>query len=148
MWTPDTYQGSPMPVVTYLSTASKVAGFVLAIRLFSEIFSDSFTYSNLIILLSLISLASMTIGNLGAILQKDLKRLFAYSTVAHAGYMIIGVIALISSNSSRINYNVLCSWICYHKYIGIFSLQHMMNLAKSASIDSIKGLFQLILLFQ
>ena len=95
MWTPDTYQGSPMPVVTYLSTASKVAGFVLAIRLFSEIFSDSFTYSNLIILLSLISLASMTIGNLGAILQKDLKRLFAYSTVAHAGYMIIGVIALI-----------------------------------------------------
>ena len=44
MWTPDTYQGSPMPVVTYLSTASKVAGFVLAIRLFSEIFSDSFAF--------------------------------------------------------------------------------------------------------
>ena len=70
MWTPDTYQGSPMPVVTYLSTASKVAGFVLAIRLFSEIFSDSFTYSNLIILLSLISLASMTIGNLELFCKK------------------------------------------------------------------------------
>ena len=142
MWTPDTYQGSPMPVVTYLSTASKVAGFVLAIRLFSEIFSDSFTYSNLIILLSLISLASMTIGNLGAILQKDLKRLFAYSTVAHAGYMIIGVIALISSNSSASTTMFYVVGYAITNISVFFSLQHMMNLTKSTSIDSIKGLFQ------
>ena len=131
-----------MPVVTYLSTASKVAGFVLAIRLFSQIFSDSFTYSNLIILLSLISLASMTIGNLGAILQKDLKRLFAYSTVAHAGYMIIGVIALISSNSSASTTMFYVVGYAITNISVFFSLQHMMNLTKSTSIDSIKGLFQ------
>ena len=142
MWTPDTYQGSPMPVVTYLSTASKVAGFVLAIRIFSQIFSDSFTYSNLIILLSLISLVSMTIGNLGAILQKDLKRLFAYSTVAHAGYMIIGVIALISSNSSASTTMFYVVGYAITNISVFFSLQHMMNLTKSTSIDSIKGLFQ------
>ena len=53
MWTPDTYQGSPMPIVTYLSTASKVAGFVLTIRIFSEIFSNDLSYTNLIILLSI-----------------------------------------------------------------------------------------------
>ena len=75
MWTPDTYQGSPMPIVTYLSTGSKVAGFALSIRIFSEIFSSNISFTNLIIFLSIISFASMTVGNLGAILQKDLKKI-------------------------------------------------------------------------
>ena len=100
MWTPDTYQGSPMPIVTYLSTVSKVAGFVLIMRIFLEIFSVNFDSYNFIIFLSLVAFLSMTIGNFGAIFQKDLKRLFAYSTVAHAGYMLVGVIALISTSSA------------------------------------------------
>ena len=141
MWTPDTYQGSPMPIVTYLSTASKVAGFVLTIRIFSEIFSNDLSYTNLIILLSIISFASMTIGNLGAILQKDLKRLFAYSTVAHAGYMLVGIIALITTKSSASTTMFYVVGYAITNLSVFFSLQHMINLTKSTSVDSIKGLF-------
>ncbi|MEC7837500.1 MAG: NADH-quinone oxidoreductase subunit N [Chloroflexota bacterium] len=141
MWTPDTYQGSPMPIVTYLSTASKVAGFVLTIRIFSEIFSNDLSYTNLIILLSIISISSMTIGNLGAILQKDLKRLFAYSTVAHAGYMLVGVIALITTKSSASTTMFYVIGYAITNLSVFLSLQHMINLTKSTSIDSIKGLF-------
>ena len=141
MWTPDTYQGSPMPIVTYLSTASKVAGFVLTIRIFSEIFSNDLSYTNLIILLSIISFASMTIGNLGAILQKDLKRLFAYSTVAHAGYMLVGIIALITTKSSASSTMFYVVGYAITNLSVFFSLQHMINLTKSTSVDSIKGLF-------
>jgi len=141
MWTPDTYQGSPMPIVTYLSTASKVAGFVLTIRIFSEIFSNNLSYTNLIILLSIISFASMTIGNLGAILQKDLKRLFAYSTVAHAGYMLVGVIALITTKSAASTTMFYVVGYAVTNLSVFFSLQHMINLTKSTSLDSIKGLF-------
>ena len=141
MWTPDTYQGSPMPIVTYLSTASKVAGFVLTIRIFSEIFSNDLSYKNLIILLSIISFASMTIGNLGAILQKDLKRLFAYSTVAHAGYMLVGIIALITTKSSASTTMFYVVGYAITNLSVFFSLQHMINLTKSTSVDSIKGLF-------
>jgi len=100
MWTPDTYQGSPMPIVTYLSTVSKIAGFALIIRIFMHIFSYEFDKNNIIIFLSVISVISMTIGNFGALIQKDLKRLLAYSTIAHAGYMLIGVVALISTSSA------------------------------------------------
>lgn len=141
MWTPDTYQGSPMPIVTYLSTGSKIAGFALSIRIFSEVFSTNLSFINLIVFLSIISFASMTVGNLGAILQKDLKRLFAYSTVAHAGYMLIGLIALISTKSSASTTLFYVVGYAVTNLSVFLSLQHIMNLSKSTSIESIKGLF-------
>ena len=141
MWTPDTYQGSPMPIVTYLSTGSKIAGFALSIRIFSEVFSNNLSFTNLIVFLSIISFASMTVGNLGAILQKDLKRLFAYSTVAHAGYMLIGLIALISTKSSASTTLFYVVGYAVTNLSVFLSLQHIMNLSKSTSIESIKGLF-------
>ena len=87
-----------MPIVTYLSTVSKIAGFALIIRIFMHIFSFEFDKNNIIIFLSVISVISMTIGNFGALIQKDLKRLLAYSTIAHAGYMLIGVVLSEISN--------------------------------------------------
>lgn len=142
MWTPDTYQGSPMPIVTYLSTGSKVAGFALSIRIFSEIFSSNISFTNLIIFLSIISFASMTVGNLGAILQKDLKRLFAYSTVAHAGYMLVGIIALISTKSSGSTTLFYVVGYAVTNLSVFLSLQHIINLSKSTSIESLNGLFK------
>ena len=142
MWTPDTYQGSPMPIVTYLSTGSKVAGFALSIRIFSEIFSSNISFTNLIIFLSIISFASMTVGNLGAILQKDLKRLFAYSTVAHAGYMLVGIIALISTKSSGSTTLFYVVGYAATNLSVFLSLQHIINLSKSTSIESLNGLFK------
>ncbi|MFL2649125.1 MAG: NADH-quinone oxidoreductase subunit N [SAR202 cluster bacterium] len=141
MWTPDTYQGSPMPIVTYLSTVSKVAGFVLIMRIFLEIFTINFDSHNFIIFLSLVSFLSMTIGNFGAIFQKDLKRLFAYSTVAHAGYMLVGVIALISTSSAGSTTLFYVIGYAITNLTVFFCLQHVINLTQSSSIDSLKGLF-------
>ena len=136
MWTPDTYQGSPMPVVTYLSTASKVAGFVLAIRLFSEIFSDSFTLfeSNYSSFSNFFSLDDNR--KPWSYFAKRFEKTFAYSTVAHAGYMIIGVIALISSNSSASTTMFYVVGYAITNISVFFSLQHMMNLTKSTSLTA------------
>lgn len=90
-WAPDVYQGSPTPVAGYLSTASKAAGFAVMIRLFFVAlpeFSVSWT-----LILAALSAITMTVGNLLALPQTNIKRLLAYSSIAHAGYAMIGVVA-------------------------------------------------------
>ena len=141
MWTPDTYQGSPMPIVTYLSTVSKIAGYALIIRIFMHIFSYEFDKNNIIIFLSVISVISMTIGNFGALIQKDLKRLLAYSTIAHAGYMLIGVVALISTSSAASTTIFYILGYAMSNLTIFFSFQYMINISSSTSIDSLKGMF-------
>ena len=91
MWTPDVYEGAPTPVTAYLSVGSKAAGFALVMRLLvggllplQEQFQTVF---------SLLALATMTLGNLVAIQQKNIKRLLAYSSIGQAGYVLIGVAA-------------------------------------------------------
>jgi NADH-quinone oxidoreductase subunit N len=90
-WAPDVYEGSPTPVAGFLSTASKAAGFAVIIRLFFVAFPDF--SSGWTMALAVLSTATMTIGNLLALPQTNLKRLLAYSSVAHAGYILIGVVA-------------------------------------------------------
>lgn len=90
-WAPDVYQGAPTPVAGYLSTASKAAGFAVILRLFFTAFPD-FAASWTMILAAL-SAISMTVGNLLALPQTNLKRLLAYSSISHAGYALIGVVA-------------------------------------------------------
>ena len=141
MWTPDTYQGSPMPIVTYLSTVSKIAGFALIIRIFMHLFSYEFDKNNIIIFLSIISVISMTIGNFGALIQKDLKRLLAYSTIAHAGYMLIGVVALISTSTAASTTIFYILGYAMSNLTIFFTFQYMINISSSTSIDSLKGMF-------
>src|SRR3990172_4461828 len=90
-WAPDVYQGSPTPVAGFLSTASKAAGFAVIVRLFFIAFPD-FAPSWTLILAAL-SAITMTVGNLLAMSQTNIKRLLAYSSIAHAGYALIGVVA-------------------------------------------------------
>ena len=90
-WAPDVYQGSPTPVAGFLSTASKAAGFAVIVRFFFVAFPD-FAPSWTVILAAL-SAITMTVGNLLAISQTNVKRLLAYSSIAHAGYALIGVVA-------------------------------------------------------
>ena len=95
-WAPDVYEGSPTPVAGFLSTASKAAGFAVVLRLFFAIFPDPSV--NLAhgwaIALSILAAVTMTVGNLLALPQTNLKRLIAFSSVAHAGYALIGVVAM------------------------------------------------------
>ncbi len=90
-WSPDTYEGAPTPVAGILSTASKAAGLAVLIRLFITAFPQ--VDANWQVILAVLAALSMTIGNLVALAQKNLKRLLAYSSIAHAGYALVGVVA-------------------------------------------------------
>ena len=97
MWAPDVYEGSPTPVTAFLSVASKAAGFAVILRVFYIAFSlDEFADISLgwSAIFATLSVLSMTVGNLVAIRQNNIKRLLAYSTVAHAGYLLVGVAAI------------------------------------------------------
>jgi NADH-quinone oxidoreductase subunit N len=93
-WSPDVYEGAPTPITAYISTASKAAGFAILIRIMLAVFPAITEYWSSI--LAAMAIASMTIGNLIALAQKNIKRLLAYSSIAHAGYALIGVVALSS----------------------------------------------------
>jgi len=91
-WAPDVYMGAPTPVAGFLSTASKAAGFAVLTRLFIVVFPDiSYDWASILAVLSAIT---MTLGNLVAMKQRNIKRMLAYSSVAHAGYAMIGVVAV------------------------------------------------------
>lgn len=90
-WAPDVYEGSPTPVAGFLSTASKAAGFAVLVRLFFVAF-PGFALSWTLVIAAL-SAITMTVGNLLAISQTNVKRLLAYSSIAHAGYAMIGLVA-------------------------------------------------------
>jgi NADH-quinone oxidoreductase subunit N len=91
-WAPDVYEGSPTPVAGFLSTASKAAGFAALARLFLIAF-PGFT-ADWTMVIAVLSAVTMTVGNLLALPQKNLKRLLAYSSIAHAGYAMIGIVAV------------------------------------------------------
>jgi NADH-quinone oxidoreductase subunit N len=90
-WAPDVYQGAANQVTAYIATASKVAAIAILIRMVAVTGPGSIYLAHALVTLSIIS---MTLGNLAAIVQKDLKRLLAYSAVAHAGYVLIGVLSM------------------------------------------------------
>jgi NADH-quinone oxidoreductase subunit N len=91
-WAPDVYEGAPTPVTGFLSTVSKAAGFSVLLRLFMVAFP--FEAADWSIIFAVLSAVTMTLGNLLAIGQKNIKRMLAYSSVAHAGYAMIGVAAI------------------------------------------------------
>ncbi|MBI4282075.1 MAG: NADH-quinone oxidoreductase subunit N [Chloroflexi bacterium] len=94
MWVPDVYEGAPTPITAYLSVASKAAGFAVILRVFYLAFGElSLDWGALFAVLSAVS---MTVGNLVAIAQSNIKRMLAYSTIAHAGYLMVGVAAIAS----------------------------------------------------
>jgi NADH-quinone oxidoreductase subunit N len=90
-WAPDTYEGAPTPIAGFLSTASKAAGFVVLMRLFLTVFPQ--IAHDWQLMLSILAALTMTLGNLAALAQTNIKRLLAYSSIAHAGYAMIGIVA-------------------------------------------------------
>jgi NADH-quinone oxidoreductase subunit N len=110
MWTPDVYEGAPTPVTAFMSVASKAAGFAVVIRIFDVALagggpgSISLIWQDLFIVLSLLT---MTVGNLAALLQTNLKRMLAYSSIAHVGYMLMGLAAASTSGLSSVLFYLL-----------------------------------------
>ena len=109
IWVPDVYQGAPTPVTVYLTVASKAAGFIVLLQLLKGPFSglDSF----LIPLLSIIAAATILFGSITAVVQQNVKRLLGLSGIAHAGYLLVGVIA--STKVSWAEYAIIFYFVTY-----------------------------------
>ena len=95
MWTPDVYEGAPTPVTAYLSVGPKAAGFAILLRFFADALAARGGLSGTVaapwtIVGGLLAIATMTLGNLSALGQNNVKRMLAYSSIAHAGYMLLG----------------------------------------------------------
>ena len=91
MWAPDIYEGAPTPITAFLAVGSKAAGFIALIRVLFEVFAANMpVFMPIVILLTMLT---MIIGNLIALAQTQMKRLLAYSSIAHVGYIILGIIA-------------------------------------------------------
>lgn len=93
IWVPDVYQGAPTPVTAFLSVGSKAAGFVVLIRVLQTFFQAQALTPRIETLLVVIAAATLIYGNLAALPQNNLKRLLAYSSIAHAGYLLVAVAA-------------------------------------------------------
>lgn len=92
VWTPDVYEGAPAPIVGFMSTAPKAAVFAVLLRILFEAHAPGRLW-----LIWVVAALSMTLGNIGALVQDNVKRLLAYSSIAHAGYLLVAFAALPSS---------------------------------------------------
>lgn len=109
MWTPDVYEGAPAPVTAFVATVSKGAMFALLLRFFTLV--DIHVHPSLFLIFVLIAIASMLAGNLLALLQRNVKRILAYSSIAHLGYLLVaflasGALAVIAATLYLVTYFV------------------------------------------
>ena len=105
MWAPDVYQGAPTPVTAFMAVGPKAAAFAAFFRVFADAFPEM--SSSWEMLLSIIAVLSMFVGNLGAIMQTNIKRMLAFSSISHAGYILMAVIAKNSLGSSSLLFYML-----------------------------------------
>jgi NADH-quinone oxidoreductase subunit N len=91
MWTPDVYEGAPTPLTAFMSVGPKVAGFAVIMRVYMTSFST--LVSDWSLLFELLAILTMIVGNVIAVAQTSVKRMLAYSSISHAGYLLIGVVA-------------------------------------------------------
>ena len=148
MWAPDVYEGSPTPVAAFLSVGSKAASFAMLLRIFVEglpafsagglgsWFGNPLGWTTFFYVLAVIT---MTVGNLAALTQSNMKRLLAYSSIAHAGYVLIGIVALASGSSRGITATLIYLFIYAFMQLGAFAIVVMMR-RRDAIGDELKDL--------
>jgi NADH-quinone oxidoreductase subunit N len=144
-WTPDVYEGAPTPVTTFLAVASKAAGFAALLRFIGALFmvdgvhASVEAYSERIgMLMAVLAAVTMTLGNLSALRQESLKRMLAYSSVAHAGYVLIGVAAMTGAGFSAAVYYLAAY---YFMNLGAFGfLLYFEGVTGSEKIRDLRGL--------
>lgn len=147
-WTPDVYEGAPTPVTAYLSVAPKAAGFALLIRFFNSVFAvgeplssevweaiNGVPWQNILMVLAAIT---MTVGNLVAIQQDNIKRLLAYSSIAHAGYILMAVPVLSLEGIYAIIFYII---VYLFMQLGAFFIAIVVsNLYGTETIDEYSGI--------
>ncbi len=146
-WTPDVYEGAPISVTAYLAVASKAAGFAIMTRFFYVTFFDavidlgkwsSLPHFDWNLLLALLSVLTMTLGNLVAIWQDNLKRMLAYSSIAHAGYLLMGLVVM-----SDLGLAAMLMYFLVYFFMNLGAFYVVMSIADrigSEHIDDYRGL--------
>lgn len=146
-WTPDVYEGAPVTITAYLSVASKAAGFALLIRFIKIAFVSSVDTSGFWQLIGLvdwksffilISIVTMTLGNFAALWQSNMKRLLAYSSIAHAGYLMLGLVVM--SNEGILAIMIYFAIYALMNLGAFFVVMLISNKIGSEEIDDYKGL--------
>jgi len=144
-WTPDVYEGAPTPVTTFLAVASKAAGFGALLRFLGALFmqsgvaADVAAYGDRIgLLVAIMAALTMTLGNFAALRQASLKRMLAYSSIAHAGYTLIGVATMTEAGFTAAMYYLAAYYLMN---LGAFGfLLYFEGVTGSDTVDSLKGL--------
>jgi len=139
-WTPDVYQGAPTPVTAFMSVGTKAAAFV---ALFRVLQMTGVSYATWSLILAILATLTMTWGNLAALRQRSLKRLLAYSSIAHAGYMLVGVTAGLSLGLGAVLFYLFAYAFMN---IGAFVVAAMLErddpeARQDATVDAARGLF-------
>src|SRR5436309_3719814 len=98
MWAPDIYEGAPTPATAFFSVGSKAAGFAALIRVFIDGGLGQVNLTSLVVMFSIVAILTMTLGNVVAAVQTNIKRMMAYSSIAQAGYILVGFIASLGSH--------------------------------------------------
>ena len=146
-WTPDVYEGAPVTITAFLSVASKAAGFALLIRFIKVTFIKSINDEGSWQLISLIdwksffiliSIITMTLGNFAALWQSNMKRLLAYSSIAHAGYLMLGLVVM--SNQGILAIMVYFAIYAIMNLGAFFIVMLIANKTGSEELDDYKGL--------
>ena len=130
MWTPDVYQGAPTSVTAFMSVGPKAASFAIFLRVFLEAFGG--IKENWTALLIVLSVATMILGNVVAISQTNIKRMLAYSSIAHAGYALIG---LVVGNQEGISSLILYLFIYAFMNLGAFGVVILLRRGETEGVE-------------
>ena len=122
MWAPDVYEGAPTPVTAFLSVGSKAASFAMLLRIFFV--GLPFLVSDWQTLFWVLAAITMTVGNIAAITQTNTKRMLAYSSIAHAGYVLVGVVA---GTERGITATLVYLWVYLFMQLGAFAILAMLR---------------------
>jgi NADH-quinone oxidoreductase subunit N len=138
LWTPDVYQGAPAPVTAFIATVSKGAMFAVLLRYFTII--DLRTHHTVFLIFAILAIASMVVGNLLALLQRNVKRLLAYSSIAHLGYLLVAFLASGILAATAITFYLVAYFVTT---IGAFGVVTVLSSADSEAenLDEYRGLF-------
>jgi NADH-quinone oxidoreductase subunit N len=138
-WVPDVYQGAPTPITAFLSVGSKAAGFAVLLRVLEPFFVIPSIERKLLIALTVLAALTLIYGNLAAMPQTNLKRLLAYSSIAHAGYLLIGVASVADGATGPAIAFYLVGYLLM-TFLAFLVLQHVALVSGSDDISDFNGL--------
>jgi NADH-quinone oxidoreductase subunit N len=138
LWTPDVYQGAATPATAFFSVGSKAAGFAVLLRIFNEALGG--ISAEWTVLFGVLAFITMTVGNLLAIVQTNIKRLMAYSSITHVGYMLIGLAAAPTTGTSAVMFYLVA--YAFTNLAAFIVITIMANYAPDDEISGYRGLAQ------